>query len=60
MTKMYWGVKIQIHSFLTSVTDRDQWWSSAFSLFIAEESVIGAHYIGAMWAPQPVWIFWIQ
>jgi hypothetical protein len=50
--KMYGGVDVQIHVFLTSALARGEWLASRPSCFIPEEKASGTHWIGGWVGPR--------
>jgi hypothetical protein len=49
--KMYWGMKIYLHAFLTSALDGDKWSASRPGRFTAGERTPGTHWIGGWVGP---------
>jgi hypothetical protein len=49
--KTYWGVEVQLHAFLTSATDGDEWLASRPGHFTPRERAPGTHRIEC-WASQ--------
>jgi hypothetical protein len=52
--KTYLGVEVQLHSFLTSALDGDEWSASRLVRFIPTERAPGTHCIGGWVDPRAV------
>jgi hypothetical protein len=50
--KMYGGVEVQLHVFLTLVLDEDEWSASHPSHFTPGERMPGSHVIGGLVGPR--------
>jgi hypothetical protein len=51
--RTYWGVKVQLHAFLNSALDGDEW-TSRPGLFTPRERAPGTHWIGGWVGPRAV------
>jgi hypothetical protein len=56
--KTYGGVDVKIHVFLTWTLDGGEWSASRPGRFTPGERAPGIHWIGAGWAPEPIWTTW--
>jgi len=52
--KTYWGVKVQLHVFLTSALDGGEWSASHPGRFTTRERAPGIHWIGGWVDPRAV------
>jgi hypothetical protein len=52
--KTYWGVEVQLHSFLTSALDGGEWSASRPGRFKPKERAPGTHWIGGWVGPRAV------
>jgi hypothetical protein len=50
--KVYWGVKVQLHAFLTSALDGGEWSASHHGRFTPRERAPGTHWIGGWVGPR--------
>jgi hypothetical protein len=55
--KTYGGMKLQLHSFLSSELDEGEWSASRPGRLISKEKAFGTHWIGGG-VPGFVWIQW--
>jgi hypothetical protein len=44
--KVYWGVEVELHKFLTSALDGGEWSASLPDRFTPRERAFGTHWIG--------------
>jgi hypothetical protein len=56
--KTYCGVEVQLHAFLNSALDGDEWSTSRPGRFTPRERARGTLGQDAGWAPQPFWTQW--
>jgi hypothetical protein len=52
--KTYWGVEVQLHSFLTSALDGGEWSPSRLGRFTPRERAPGTHWTGGWVGPRVV------
>jgi hypothetical protein len=50
--KVYWGVELWLHAFLTSALDGDEWSASSPGRFTPRERASGTHWIGGWVGPR--------
>jgi hypothetical protein len=48
----YWGVEVQLHTFLTSALDGGEWSTSRLGCFDPRERAPGTHWIGSWVGPR--------
>jgi hypothetical protein len=52
--KTYWGVKVELHAFLTSAIDKGKWSASRPGRLTLRERADGTHWIGGWVGPRTV------
>jgi hypothetical protein len=50
--KMYWGVEVKLHAFLTSALNGGEWSASRPGRFTPRETAPGTHWIGGWMDPK--------